>query len=470
MRLMVTSQAPAAHVDPDLARLRAAVTGRVLGPADPDYDEHRLLWNRMIDRRPAAIVVVADAEDARQALGFAVERGLPISIRGGGHNVSGSALADGGIVIDHRARRAVTVDPATSTVVVEPGALLGDVDAATAPHDLAVPIGINTTTGLAGLVLGGGIGWLMRRHGLTSDHLIGADVVLADGTLVQAAEDADADLLWALRGGGGNFGIVTRFVFRAVRQDRELIAGLTAFPLEQGEEVLRRYRDWTAGLPRSITAIAALRSLLPVQPVASELHGRQVVVVGFCATDNDDGAAAAAGVAGLGQALFSSVGRKPFVKHQTAFDVTVPPGLDYDWKSHFLTGLPDAAIDRLVELHRQRPTDWSYSILPQLGGAIADIPETATAYANREAPLAVNVNGIAADPADRERIVAWTRLVFDEMAPFSTGGVYVNFMGDEGDARVRAAYGPAYERLAALKARYDPDNVFRTNQNIRPGA
>jgi len=451
----------------DVEPLRRKVAGEVLTPADPGYDGSTRIWNRSIQRRPAVIVRVASAADAQAALAFGLERGLPISIRGGGHNVAGSALVDHGLVIDHSARREVHVDPSSRIVEVDPGVTLGELDLATAPYGLAVPIGINTTTGVAGLTLGGGIGWLMREHGLSCDYLVAADVLLADGSIVRASEDEHSDLLWALRGGGGNVGIVTKFVFRAVPQDPNVLAGLALFSMDEGESVIRRYREWAAELPDAVTTIVALRTVLPLPVFPAELHGRRVVGIVVCDATGE-GADAIAAIPSFGTQLLSSIARKPFVAHQASFDPTVPPGLDYYWKSHFLAGLSDDAIDVIVDHHRRTPTTWSYSLIPQLGGAIARVPEAATAYANRAAPFAININGVGTDPGEHDLTVPWVRGVFDALTPFSTGGVYVNFLGDEGEDRVRAAYGSAYDRLAAVKGRYDPGNVFRTNQNVPP--
>ena len=440
-------------------------------PGEASYEERRSIWNRMIDRRPALFARCRNAEDARWALDFAPQRGLPVSIMGGGHNVSGSALVDDGVVIDHGLRRGVALSTDRSRVSVEPGALLGDLDAATVPQGVAVPIGINTTTGLAGLTLGGGIGWLMRAHGLTCDRLVGAEVVLADGSLVEVDEATEPDLLWALRGGGGNFGIVTRFEFATVPMPEAVLAGMLAFPLEDGVRVLRAYRDWAAESPNSLTTIVALRTVLPLPALPVEVHGRRMVGIGVCFVgDPADDDALLAPLRALGTPLYDSVARKPFTVHQEMFDASVPPRNGYYWKSHYLAGLTDAAIETAVDHHLRAPQPWSYSLLGQLGGATAQVANDATAYPHREAPFFININGVDDDPAHDDEVIAWTRETFDALAPFSTGGVYVNFVGNEGDERVRAAYGPAYERLARIKARYDPDNVFSTNQNVRPAA
>jgi FAD/FMN-containing dehydrogenase len=452
-----------------LQPLASHFAGELILPEETGYEERRRVWNRMIDRRPALIARCASADDARQALLFARDRGLPISIRGGGHNVSGNAVVDGGVVIDHTLRRAVNVDPTTRLVDVDPGVVLGELDGATAPHGLAVPIGVQTTTGVAGLTLGGGIGWLMRRHGLTCDHLVAADLLTADGEIVTVSEEGEPDLLWALRGGGGNFGIVTRFVFRAVPLGPDVLAGTVFFPYEEAAAVLRRYRDWAAELPDGVTTIVALRTVLPLPVFPTAMHGQRVVVVGVCdAGDPAQGEELIAPLRAFGSALFETVMVKPFTVHQQTFDATVPPGLGYYWKSHFLERLSDEAIAVLVEHNRQALPPWSYTVMFQLGGAISHVGPESTAYVDRDAAFAVNINGVAEDPADDEAVISWTRGCFEALAPHATGGVYVNFLGNEGDERVRAAYGHAYERLTALKARYDPENVFRVNQNIRP--
>jgi len=309
----------------------------------------------------------------------------------------------------------------------------------------------------------------MRRHGLSCDHLVAADLLTADGEILTVSEEKQPDLLWALRGGGGNFGIVTRFVFRAVQLQPDVLAGTVLFPLEEAAEVLRRYRDRAAELPDEVTTVVALRTVLPLPVFPTALHGQRVVVIGVChAGDPAEGQELIAALRTLGSALFDTVMIKPFTAHQQTFDATVPPGLGYYWKSHFLERLSDEAIEVLVEHNRQALPPWSYTVMFQLGGAISRVAPESTAYVERDAAFAVNINGVAEAPADDETVIGWTRGCFEALAPHATGGVYVNFLGNEGDERVRAAYGHHYERLTALKARYDPDNVFRINQNIRP--
>jgi FAD/FMN-containing dehydrogenase len=454
-----------------LTGLAERFEGELVLPEDAGYEASRSIWNRMIDRRPALFARCATAEDARLALDFARQRGLPVSIRGGGHNVSGSALVNDGVVIDHSLRRRAELSDDGSRLSIEPGALLGDVDAATVPHGVAVPIGINTTTGLAGLTLGGGIGWLMRAHGLTCDRLIAADLLLADGTQLTVTDADEPDLMWALRGGGGNVAIVTRFEFATVPMRGPVLAGMIAFPMEDGERILRAYRDWVAEAPDSVTTIVALRTVLPLPALPVEAHGRRIVGIGICSVgDPADDEALIAPLRDLGAPLYNSIARKPISVHNAMFDASVPPRNGYYWKSHYLTGLSDAAIEAVVEHHLRAPQPWSYSLTANLGGAVERVAADATAYPHRAAPYIININGVDDDPALDDEVITWTRETFDAMAPYSTGGVYVNFVGNEGEERVRAAYGPAYERLARIKARYDPDNVFSTNQNVRPAS
>ncbi|HEX6475398.1 MAG TPA: FAD-binding oxidoreductase [Candidatus Limnocylindria bacterium] len=455
----------------DIESLAGPFAGELILRGEPGYEERRSIWNRMIDRQPALFARCASADDARRALAFAREQSLPVSIMGGGHNVSGSALVDGGVVIDHGLRRGVRLNNDRTRVSVEPGALLGDLDGATVPQGVAVPVGINTTTGLAGLTLGGGIGWLMRAYGLTCDHLVGAQLAMADGSLLEVDEATEPDLLWALRGGGGNFGVVTRFDFATVPMSATVLAGMIAFPMEDGVRILRAYRDWAAEAPESLTTIVALRTVLPLSVLPVESHGRRMVGIGVCFVgDPADDEALLAPLRGLGTPLYDSLARKAFTVHQSMFDTSVPPRNGYYWKSHYLEGLSDGAIEATVDHHLRAPQPWSYSLLGQLGGAIGRMANDATAYPHRAAPFIININGVDDDPAHDDEVIAWARGTFDALAPFSTGGVYVNFVGNEGDERVRAAYGPAYERLARIKARHDPDNVFSTNQNVRPAS
>jgi FAD/FMN-containing dehydrogenase len=451
--------------------LRDRLRGKLIVPGDPGYDEARRVWNGDIDRRPALIVRCTGVADVRDGLAFGRRHGLPVSIRGGGHNVSGSAVAEGGLMLDLSPMRTVRIDPVRRLVRVDPGVTLGGLDRETQVHGLAVPAGIVTTTGVAGLTLGGGIGWLMRRHGLTSDRLRSADVLTADGELHVVGDDREPDLFWAIRGGGGNFGIVTSFEFEAPRVGPEVLAGMALYSLEDGVEVLRAYRDWAGQAPDEVTTILALRTVLPLPAIPAPLHGRRVVLVGACHVgEPGEAERSLAPLRRLhGAPLLDTIARKPFLAHQRTFEASVPWGHGYYWKSLFLDRLSDPAIERLVERAAFAAQPWSYVILFELGGAVGRVPEEACAYSGRTAGFAVNINGVWEPGAGGSAERAWTRDLFEALAPHAGGGVYVNFLGDEGEDRVRAAYGAAkYERLVELKTRYDPGNVFRLNQNIPP--
>jgi len=456
--------------DDAINTLRTQLRGQVVVSDDPQASiEPRPVWNAMHVDRPAITARCVGTADVVDAVNFARDHGLLVAVRGGGHSVAGLSTVRDGMLIDLSAMRGVQVDPQRRLARVQGGAVLGDVDRETQAFGLATPLGRVSDTGVAGLTLGGGIGWLMRAHGLTCDALVAADLVLADGTQLTVTEATEPDLLWALRGGGGNFGIVTRFEFATVPMPRPVLAGMLAYPMADAGRVLRAYREWAAAAPDSVTTIVALRTVLASPQLPAEVHGQRVVGIGICSVgDPADDEALLAPLRALGTRLFDSAARKPLTVHNAMFDASVPPRNGYYWKSHYLTGLSDDCIDVAVELHLRAPQPWSYSLIGQLGGAISRVANDATAYAHREAPYMININGVDDDPAQDDEIVAWTRETFDALAPFSTGGVYVNFVGNEGEDRVRAAYGPAYGRLAAVKARYDPNNVFSTNQNVRP--
>jgi FAD/FMN-containing dehydrogenase len=351
-------------------RLRRHHLGPVLTAADEGYDPARSLWNGMIDRRPAVIAQATNAADVQRAIGFALDHDLAISVRGGGHGVAGNAVVDGGLMVDLSRMTAVQVDADAGTVEAGPGVTLGVLDAATSGLGLAVPAGIVTHTGIAGLTLGGGIGWLMRQHGLTCDALVEADVVTADGRLVTTNQRDDPDLLWALRGGGGNFGVVTRFRYLAVPLRDRVLAGAVLYDLVDGERVLRRYRDWAAGSPDAVTTILTLRRVMALPSFPPELHGRPVVSIAVCHTgDGSDPEGDIAALRTLGEPLFDTIALRPFAQHQGAFDAGVPWGHQYYWKSHFLDGLTDGAIETMVDQSTQAPGPWSYTIMFQLGGA-----------------------------------------------------------------------------------------------------
>jgi FAD/FMN-containing dehydrogenase len=433
---------------------------QLLAPGDPGYDDARTVWNGAIDKRPALIARCARAADVAAALRLARERELEIAVRGGGHGVAGLAVNDGGLVVDLSPMRQVAVDPEGRTASAGAGVLWGELDAATQAHGLATVGGIVTHTGIAGLTLGGGIGWLMRRHGATVDNFLGAQVVTSGGETIEAGED----LMWGLRGGGGNLGVVTRFDYRLHHVGPTVLAGPLYFALEDGPQVLRGYRDLVATAPDELTTIVNLRRAPPLPTLPPELHGRPVVSIGTCWTTGD---ALADELRHLGTPLADLIAPRPYVELQGMFDAAVPHGWHYYWKSWEVPPLTDAAIDALVEQASRITSPRSYIIVFQLGGQVARGGDTA--FGQREEGHDVNINAVwLPDDPDCARHVAWARETHAALAPHAEG-VYVNFLGDEGSERVRAAYGPdRYERLAALKREYDPDNVLRGNQNVEP--
>jgi FAD/FMN-containing dehydrogenase len=446
----------------------AGFKGMLLRPGDEEYEATRAIWNGAIQRRPALIMRCSSEDDVVTALAHARKSELPISIRGGGHNVAGTALFDGGVLIDLQTMKRILVDAAASRIVVEPGVLLGELDAATQAHGLALPCGINSTTGIAGLTLGGGIGWLMRRHGLTCDNLLSARMVLADGSRVRVAPDENPDLFWAIRGGGGNFGIVTEFEFQLHRLGPEVLAGAVLHPAEKAGDLLRFYREFASRAPRELTTVLNLRSAPAAPWIPEAVHGQDVVLIAACwAGDVEAGQRALAPLKSYGPPLADVITAKPFTLHQTFFDATVPRGWGYYWKSTYTTEWSDQAIDTLVGNAWRKQSDKSYTIVFQMGGEVAAKSEDEMAFTGRDAAFAVNINAAwtASDPAVD---VEWTRDFWRALEPFSTGGVYVNFLSEEGEERVRAAYGGKWERLSSQKRLYDPDNVFRVNQNITP--
>jgi FAD/FMN-containing dehydrogenase len=446
--------------------------GQLFAPGDAGYDEARRIWNGAIDRRPALIARCAGETDVVAALRLAREQDLAVAVRSGGHGVAGHAVCDDGIVIDLSSMRRVEVDPQARTARVQAGVLLGELDEAAQTFGLATPAGIVSHTGVAGLTLGGGIGWLTRKLGATVDNLLSARVVTADGAIVTANDDENADLFWGLRGGGGNFGIVTEFEFRLHPVGPTVLAGPVYYDLAEGAQVLRGYRDAIADAPDELTTILNLRRVPPVPFLPEELHGTPVVtVLGCWAGDLEAGERAVRPLRTLGTPLFDGLVPRPFVQLQSLFNATVPHFWHYYWKSIETPPFENGVIDTLVEHTARITSPRSYTIIFHLGGAMARVDEDATAYPQRDAAHNVNINAVWLQDEEADPHVRWTREFFSALEPHARGRVYVNFMGDEGQDRVRAAYGDAkYARLASLKRRYDPENVFRLNQNIKPAA
>ncbi|MBA9002973.1 FAD-binding oxidoreductase [Thermomonospora cellulosilytica] len=450
--------------------LAGRLRGRVVQATDADYDQVRAVWNGMIDRRPAALVRCAGTSDVIEAVRYARARGLMVAVRGGGHNVSGTAVCDDGLVVDLTPMRGVRVDPAAGTVRAAGGVTIGDLDSETQAFGLAVPMGVVTETGIAGLTLGGGLGWLRRKYGLSCDNLISADVVTADGRVVVA--ESDPDLLWALKGGGGNFGVVTSFEFRAYPVGPDVFFAQVIHAGTDARSVLRAYREWAAAAPDEISSFAILWHAPEDESIPAEHHGTPIVV--FAAMHSgtpEEGEAALQPLRDIGTPIADLSAATSYLEAQRFFDEDYPAHvMRYYWKSRYLTGLPDDLIDVLVELNEGSPSPHSTLDVWQLGGAFARPGTRDTAFGDRSAPFMLGIESNWENPADDEACIAWARRVHTTLGPFSTGAEYLNFPGlyEDSDRTVRDTFGPNLDRLAVVKRRYDPDNVFRLTHNIRP--
>jgi FAD/FMN-containing dehydrogenase len=454
----------------DVDALRAQLRGALCLPGDPGYDQARTLWNAMIDRKPALIVRAAGASDVIQAVNFARTHGLLVAIKGGGHNIAGNACCDGGLMLDLSQMKSVRVDPKAKRARVEPGALLGDFDKEAQAFGLATPTGINSTTGIAGLTLGGGFGWLSRKLGLTVDNLVSADVVTADGKLVTASESDNPDLFWAIRGGGGNFGVVTSFEYKLHAVGPIVLAGLIVYPFADAKKLLDEYRKFTAKAPDELTVWVVLRKAPPLPFVQAEWHGKEVLVIAFCYNgDPAAGEKLVAPLRALGKPVGEMIAPMPFAGWQTAFDPLLAPGQRNYWKSHDYKQLDDTTIDAILTAIAKLPTAECEAFIGHLGGAVNRVKSDATAYPHRDVEYILNVHTRWSDPSQDKECIGWARELFDAAGKTATGGVYVNFMPEDETQRVKVgAYGGNYERLAKIKAKYDPDNLFQMNHNIAP--
>ena len=448
--------------------LTAAMRGPVILPGDDGYDKARAVYNAMIDRRPAAIARCADVADVMTAVKFAGEHGLTVSVRGGGHNAAGLGVWDDALVIDLSPMRGVLVDPAAKTVLVQGGCTWADVDHATSGFGLATPSGILGTTGVAGLTLGGGTGYLSRRFGLTSDNLLSADVVLADGSFVTASESEHPDLFWALRGGGGNFGVVTSFEFRC-HDVGTVVAGPVLYDVGDTGDLLRWYREVQPSLPEDINGWFALLTIPPAPPFPEELWLRKACAVVWCYSGPPERAdEALAPLRGFGSPLLDAVMPLPYPMLQGMFDALYPPGLQWYWRADFFNAIPDDAVAIHEQFGADLPTPHSTMHLYPIDGAVHRVGAEETAFAYRDSGWNGVIVGVDPDPANAATIKDWAVRYWDALHPTSAGGAYVNFMMDEGSDRVRASYGRNYDRLARIKASYDPGNFFRINQNVKP--
>jgi FAD/FMN-containing dehydrogenase len=453
---MPTTAVPGGATEPTGTRL----TGTIIRRGDAGYDDARKVWNGMVNRSPAIIVRCNSTEDVVAGVNFAREHGLLVAIRGGGHNAGGLALCDDGLVLDLSGMRAVTVDPQRRIARAQGGARWGDFDAATAVYGLATTGGLISTTGIGGLTLGGGLGWLMRSYGLASDNVVGVEIVTADGQVRRANATENPDLFWGVRGGGGNFGVVTTFEFR-LHPVSTVYGGMLVYPLDRAREVLRRYRDLATSASDELTMFATLMTSpegVPIVAVLPAYNGAAPM-----------GEAAIQPLRDLGP-VADQVAEMPYTALQSMLDEGFPSGLNVYWHSDFLSGLPDEAIDTMIDAFRSVTSPLSALLIEQVGGAVSRIPADETAYSQRDGLFnLVVISRWADDATAADAHVAWARRASGAVRPFISGGVYVNYLGAEGTDRVRAAYGPAkYQRLVAVKRKYDPTNLFRVNQNISP--
>jgi FAD/FMN-containing dehydrogenase len=467
------SQLDTAPAEPMLADLKAMLRGEIVRPGDAAYDEARGVWNGMIDRRPVAIIRCADERDVIAAINTARDHQLPLAVRGGGHNVAGHGTVDGGIVIDLSPMRGVSVDPDRLIARVQGGATLADIDRATQAHGMVTPTGVVSETGIGGLALGGGMGYLRGKFGLTCDNIVAAEVALADGRLVRATENDHQDLLWALRGGGGNFGVVTAFEFRLYPLGPEVAFTFVFHDGARSREALRFFRDYCATMPDEVSPLAFLGEIPASAHFPESIYGKPFVAfAAMYAGSPSDGERVLAPLRAWSRPLHDLSGRVPYVEAQTYFDEDYPRGMRYYWKSLNLTSLTDEAIDRLVQQAALMPSPFSTIDLWHVGGAVRRVDSESSAFHGREAAFLLNPEANWVQPEHDAANVAWVRDSIAALEPWSDGGRYLNFAGfqEEGDAMMRTAFGPQYARLAAVKRRYDPGNLFRLNQNVRPAA
>ena len=451
-----------------VAALRTDFRGWILLPGEDGYEDARRIWNGMIDRRPALILRCGGASDVIKAVGFAREHGLVVSVKGGGHNVAGNAVCEGGAMIDLSQMRSVRVDAANQTARADPGVTWRQFDLETQAFGLGTTGGLVSSTGLAGFTLGGGVGWLVRKHGLAADNLLSVDVVTADGRLLTADMSENADLFWGVRGGGGNFGIVTSFEFELHPVGPLILGGLIAHKAEDGRAFLRFYRDYLKRIPEELTTIAVFLTAPPLPFLPKEVHGTHLVAVAFCYSgDLDAGERVLEPLRRFGRPVGEMVHRMPYNAVQTFLDATAPAGIQNYWKSEFIRGLDDEAIDTILSHGKDIQSPLSAVHIHHLGGAMKRIGDDATAFSHREADHLVNIVSAWESQSENEKNIKWTRDFFASMQKYSAGA-YVNFLGEEGQERVKEAYAGKYARLVALKDKYDPTNFFRLNQNIPP--
>jgi len=446
-----------------------SLRGEIIKPGDENYDEVRKIWNAMIDRNPAFIVKVASADDVQAAIKFARGNNLDITIRGAGHNIAGNSICNDGLVIDFSAMKKVRVDAVKKIALVEPGVTLKDFDAEVQKYGLATPVGINSTTGIAGLTLGGGFGWLTRKYGFTVDNLLSAEVITVDGKKLRASENENSDLFWAIRGGGGNFGVVTEFEFKLHAVGPEILGGLLVFPFKQAKSILEKYRNFIPTTPAEFNVWVVMRKAPPLPFLPEEVHGKDVLVLAMCVADDfEKGEKLIEKMRGFGNPVGEHIGRMPYVNWQQAFDPLLTPGARNYWKSHNFVDLKDGAIDLMIEYSGKLPSSQCEIFIAYLEGKSNNVPVNAMAYPSRDLKYILNVHGRWDDAKQDKECINWSREFFNATLKFASSGAYVNFMTEEEKERVAKAYGPNYDRLVQIKKKYDPDNMLRYNQNIKP--
>ena len=450
----------------DLEKFASQIRGKITLPNDPDYDNARKVYNAMIDKHPGMIVKCMDVADVIHCVNFGRENGLLVSVRGGGHNAGGLGLCDDGLVIDLSGIKFVLVDPKERTVKVGGGNVWGEVDHATHPFGLAVPAGIISTTGVGGLTLGGGVGYLARKYGLTIDNLLEADMVLADGTFVTVNANQNADLFWAIRGGGGNFGIVTSFKFRA-HPVKTVFGGPTLWPIEKTNEIMKWYHQFIHKAPEELNGFIATL-VIPGPPFPESLHKKQFCGIIWCYVGDLDKAEEIFKPILAMEPIFQFVGPMPYPAIQTLFDGLLPPGMQWYWRADFFNDLGPELSARHKEYGSKIPTPLSQMHLYPLTGAVSRVATDETPWAYRDAKYAGVIVGVDPDPANANKITAWTKEYWEALHPYSSGGAYLNFIMNEGQERIKASYRQNYDRLTKIKRKYDPNNFFRVNQNILP--
>lgn len=450
--------------------IRTHFRGPVLVPGDPEYDEVRQIWNAMIDRRPALIARCMSPEDVLECVRFSREHHLLVSVRGGGHNIAGNAVCDDGLMIDLSLMKSVQVDPVKRQATVAPGCTLADFDAAAQVHGLATPLGINSTTGVAGLTLGGGFGWLSRKYGMTIDNLLSAEVVTADGRQLHASATENKDLFWGLCGGGGNFGIVTSFEFRLHPVGPDILSGLFVFPLSDARSVLTRFARFTESMPEELNVWMVTRKAPPLAFLPDAMHGEPIIALAVCYVGNDpaEGEKLISPLRSFGSVCGERIGMQPYIAWQQTFDPLLTKGARNYWKSHNFTRLDDGVIDIIIEYAGALPSPQCEIFIGTIGAQTTRVAPEAMAYSSRDANYVMNVHGRWESADDDDQCIAWAREFFARSKPFASAGAYINFLTQEESGRIRFAYGRTYQRLVELKKKYDPDNHFRMNQNILP--